>query len=104
MYANAFKCVSVQGFSTIVTGPLNGGNTTAQSIMLDRGENLLHRYYGQYHFWSARRAMRFSDELRSFAAVYRLTHFDSNDQNDKTAIWSDNWDEVERQAGSAKGG
>jgi len=104
MYANAFKCVSVQGFSTVVTEPLNGANTTAQSVMLDRGENLLHRYYGQFHFWSARRAMRFSDELRDFATAYRLTNFDSSDKADKTSIWTQNWDEVERPEGSAKGG
>ena len=92
------------GFSTIVTEPLNGGNTTATSIMLDRGENLLHRYYGQYHFWAARRAMRFSSELREFANEYRKTHFNSDDVSDKTDIWNKNWDEVENMAGQAIGG
>ena len=72
--------------------------------MLDRGENLLHRYYGQYHFWAARRAMRFSSELRQFADNYRQTNFGSNDKDDQTDIWTSNWDEVERQGGSAKGG
>merc|ERR1712141_821971 len=104
MYAEKFKCVSVQGFSTIVTEPLNGGNTTATSIMLDRGENLMHRHYGMFHFWAARRSMRFSKELRDFAAQYRQTHFDSNDEIDETDIWNQNWDEVKPDLGSAKGG
>lgn len=104
MHADKFKCVSVQGFSTVVSEPLNGGNTTAKSIMLDRGENLLHRYYGQYHFWSARRAMRFSSELRQFADDYRQNNFGSNDKDDQTDIWQSNWDKEERQSGSAKGG
>ena len=72
--------------------------------MLDRGENLLHRYYGQYHFWAARRAMRFSSELRQFADEYRKTNFNSDDVSDKTDIWGKNWDEVEKQAGQAIGG
>ena len=61
----------------VAAGPLNGGNTTASSVMLDRAENLLHKNFGQYQFWSARRSMRFSPELRKFANEYRAKHFNS---------------------------
>ena len=57
--------------------PLNGGNTTATSVMLDRAENLLHKNFGQYQFWSARRSMRFAPELRQFANEYRAKYFQS---------------------------
>ena len=70
-HAENFKCVSVQGFSSILVEPLNGGNTTATSVMLDRAENLLHKYYGQYEFWAARRSMVFAEELRAEAATFR---------------------------------
>jgi len=85
-----------------------------------RGESLMHKEYGRFHFWAARRSMRFSKELRDFAAQYRYysyhmshmydsykyrqTHFDSNDEKDGTDIWNQNWDEVKRDLGSAKGG
>ena len=69
-----------------------------------RGENLMHKEYGRYHFWAARRSMRFSAELRAFAASYRSKHFGSNDIDDETDIWKSNWDEVKRELGQAKGG
>ena len=97
MHADKFKCVSVQGnkvkiqsvaqemqplqifsgMAPVAAGPLNGGNTTATSVMLDRAENLLHKNFGQYQFWSARRSMRFAPELRQFANEYRAKHFGS---------------------------
>ena len=65
----------------VAAGPLNGGNTTATSVMLDRAENLLHKNFGQYQFWSARRSMRFSPELRKFANEYREKHFNSGEKS-----------------------
>ena len=59
-HAEKFKCVSLQGFSSILVDPLNYHNTTAKSIMLDRAETMMHKYYGQYDFWAARRSMVFS--------------------------------------------
>ena len=103
----------------VAAGPLNGGNTTATSVMLDRAENLLHKNFGQYQFWSARRSMRFSPELRKFANEYREKHFNSgkkskflsvprdsilDDKSDKTDIWGQNWDEVKTELGDAIGG
>jgi len=104
MHAEKFKCVSVQGMAPVAAGPLNGGNTTATSVMLDRAENLLHKNFGQYQFWSARRSMRFSPELRKFANEYREKHFNSDDKSDKTDIWGQNWDEVKTELGDAIGG
>lgn len=97
-HAEKFKCVSVQGFASILVEPLNGGNTTATSVMLDRAESLLHKYYGQYDFWAARRSMIFSSELRQIAANFRLNNLDSNDVDDKTDIWGLSWNEVERDS------
>ena len=88
----------------VAAWPLNGGNTTAQSVMLDRAENLLHKNFGQYQIWSARRSMRFSPELRAFANNYRMTNFKSDDSSDKTDIWGANWDEVKTNLGDAIGG
>lgn len=101
-HAEKFKCVSVQGFSSVMVEPLNGGNTTATSVMLDRAENLLHKRYGQYEFWRARRSMVFSKELREIAANYRARKLDSTDVADKTDIWSFNWDDVERNSAKAE--
>lgn len=101
-HADEFKCVSVQGFASILVEPLNGVNTTAQSVMLDRAENLLHKYYGQYDFWAARRSMIFSKELRQIAANFRAKNLDSNDQEDKTDIWDKKWVDVERDSAKAE--
>ena len=71
----------ILGMAPVAAGPLNGGNTTATSVMLDRAENLLHKNFGQYQFWSARRSMRFSPELRKFANEYREEHFNSGEKS-----------------------
>lgn len=95
-HASSFKCVSVQGFSSVLVEPLNGGNTTARSVLLDRAENVLHKYYGQYDYWSARRSMVFNKELRKEAAKFRQEFLDSNDESDQTDIWGESWDSVRR--------
>jgi len=102
-HAEKFKCVSLQGFSSILVDPLNFHNTTAKSIMLDRAETMMHKYYGQYDFWAARRSMVFSKELRDFAAEYRLKNLDSEDEKDKTSgIWDKKWSDVERRSENAE--
>lgn len=89
-YAHQFKCVSVQGMSKILVKPLNGGNTTATSIMLDRGENVLHDTFGGKDFWDARRSMVFAKNLQSIAADFRKKYLDSEDEKDKT-VMPDDW-------------
>lgn len=95
-HATGFKCVSVQGFSSILVDPLNGGNTTSRSIMLDRAENVLHKNYGQFEYWNARRSLVFSKELRAVAANFRADFLDSTDEKDETDIWTRHWDNVVR--------
>nr|CAB3264994.1 fut13 protein precursor [Phallusia mammillata] len=102
-YANKFKCVSVQGSSKIFFGPLCGANTTAQSIMLDRGENILHDMFGGKDYWDCRRSMRFSKELVEEANEFRKKHFGSNDEADKTVMPED-WTEHKCTEGDALGG
>merc|ERR1712131_353452 len=72
--------------------------------MLDGAENLLHKNFGQYQFWSARRLMRFAPKHRLFANEYREKHFWSDDKSDKTDIWDKNWDEIQTKFGDAIGG
>lgn len=102
-YAKKFKCVSVQGQSKIFVQPLCGGNTTAQSIMLDRGENILHDMFGGKDYWDCRRSMRFSDELRSEANAFRKKYLDSTDEADKT-VMPTNWKDNKCSEGDALGG
>ncbi|CAK8690674.1 GDP-fucose protein O-fucosyltransferase 2-like [Clavelina lepadiformis] len=91
-YAKKFKCVSVQGMAKILVGPLCGGNTTAKSVMLDRGESVLHDMFGGINYWKCRRSMVFSEALRKEADKFRMENLDSNDEKDKTVMprdWRD---------------
>ncbi|XP_078490161.1 fut13 protein [Ciona intestinalis] len=91
-YARDFKCVSVQGMSKLFVEPLCGGNTTAKSVMLDRGENMLHDMFGGKRYWDCRRSMVFADDLIKTADQFRSKYLDSDDVRDKTLIpekWED---------------
>lgn len=72
--------------------------------MLDRAENLLHDYFGDDHYWSARRSMRFSQQLVQIANDFRAEELNSTDENDLTVRAGDNWENYQPQRGSAKGG
>ncbi|XP_039265668.2 GDP-fucose protein O-fucosyltransferase 2-like [Styela clava] len=102
-YAKKFKCVSALGNARILSEPLLGKNTTAKSVMIDRGENVLHDTYGGKDYWDARRSMVFSRELRNFAADFRKKFLDSDDEKDKTKL-PDNWKDNKREDNSAVGG
>uniref|UniRef100_H2Z6H1 GDP-fucose protein O-fucosyltransferase 2 n=1 Tax=Ciona savignyi TaxID=51511 RepID=H2Z6H1_CIOSA len=89
-YAKKFKCVSVQGMSKMFVQPICGGNTTAKSLMLDRGENMLHDMFGGKNYWDCRRSMVFSHKLIEIANNFRSKFLDSNDIEDNT-VMPENW-------------
>lgn len=101
-YAKKFKCVSVQGVAKIISNSLKK-NTSATSIMLDRGENLIHDVYGGKDYWDARRSMVFSKELRDIAKEFRERYLNSTDDKD-SCVLPDDWTKNERQDNSAVGG
>lgn len=101
-YAKKFKCISIQGSARIISDSLHR-NTSAKSIMLDRGENLIHDVYGGKDYWDARRSMVFSKKLREIAAEVRRLHLNSTDEKDHCVLPLD-WTKNERQENSAVGG
>ena len=88
-YAKIFKCVSVQANAKFLVGPLCGANTTAKSVMLDRGESVLHDMFGGVDYWRCRRSMVFSDLLKNAANKFRKDVLDSTDEKDGTVMPSD---------------
>ena len=102
-YAKKFKCVSVQATAKILIGPLCGGNTTAKSVMLDRGESVLHDMFGGVNYWKCRRSMVFSKQLREIADKFRADYLDSNDEKDKTVMPED-WRDHTCKGKTALGG
>ena len=88
-YAKKFKCVSVQANAKFLVGPLCGGNTTAKSVMVDRGESVLHDMFGGVDYWRCRRSMVFSDLLKNAANKFREEVLDSTDEKDGTVMPSD---------------
>lgn len=102
-YATKFKCVASQGTSKVLIRPLNGGNTTARSVFLDRGETVMHEMFGGKNYWDSRRSMVFAKHLREEASEFRREFLDSNDEKDN-AHRPEDWRTPKIQAGTAKGG
>ncbi len=82
MRSKAFHCLSVQGTTAVISELIR--ELDAKSVMLNRGENLLHDYFGDENYWSARRSMRFSSPLVEVANAYRTSELGSTDERDKT--------------------
>ena len=74
-----------------------------KSIMLDRAENLLHEFFGDSEYWSARRSARFSKNLIEISNEFRNSVLNSNDENDKTSK-PENWKNHQPKRGEAIGG
>ncbi|XP_072020609.1 GDP-fucose protein O-fucosyltransferase 2-like isoform X2 [Amphiura filiformis] len=102
VYAKAFKCVSIQGFTTTIA-PVLINNVTATSVFLDRGEKISHKYFGQAEYWKARRSMRFAKHLTDIGDDFRRGFLNSDDKRDKTEVTED-WRDMRRDPGSATGG
>ena len=102
-YAEKFKCVSAQASAKILIGPLCGENTTAKSVMIDRGETVLHDMFGGVDYWKCRRSMVFSDQLKKEADKFRAEYLDSNDEKDGTVMPKD-WREHDCKGKPPSGG
>ena len=103
VYAKKFTCLSSQSTISSFKDFLLK-NTTAESVFVDRAENLIHGQFSEWssEFWTARRSMVFSKELRDIGDKFRQDFLDSNDEDDKTVLKK--WKEMKRKHGDAKGG
>ena len=103
VYAKKVVCLSCQSSITSFK-PFLLKNTSATSVFLDRAESLIHGMLSEWstEFWTARRSMVFSKELRDIGDKFRQDVLDSNDGNDKTVL--ENWKNMKRNHGDAKGG
>ncbi|XP_005111664.1 GDP-fucose protein O-fucosyltransferase 2 [Aplysia californica] len=102
VWTKKLECLSVMGHASFLK-PFLTQNRTARSIMLDRAEIVLHDRYGDSVFWQARRSMRFAQQLRDIADDFRREFLDSTDEKDETVL-DDDWTQMKRNHGDAKGG
>ncbi|KAM9630034.1 LOW QUALITY PROTEIN: GDP-fucose protein O-fucosyltransferase 2-like [Morphnus guianensis] len=96
------SCLSVQGSASIVA-PVLLKNTSAQSVMLDRAENLLHDHYGGKDYWNTRRSMVFAKHLRVVGDNFRNKYLQSTDEADRTH-YNEDWTQMKVKMGTALGG
>ncbi|XP_005496093.1 GDP-fucose protein O-fucosyltransferase 2 [Zonotrichia leucophrys gambelii] len=96
------SCLSVQGSASIVA-PILLKNTSAQSVMLDRAENLLHDHYGGKDYWNTRRSMVFAKHLRVVGDKFRKKYLQSTDEADRTQ-YKEDWTQMKVKTGTALGG
>ena len=102
VHGRQFTCVSIQGHATIMK-PFLTENTTGQGVLMLRSEQLLHDVYGETMYWKARRSMVFAKSLRDIGDEFRAEELDSTDEKDNT-IFDDDWTQMKRNHGEAKGG
>ncbi|NXC87755.1 OFUT2 fucosyltransferase, partial [Cercotrichas coryphoeus] len=96
------SCLSVQGSASIVA-PILLKNTSAQSVMLDRAENLLHDHYGGRDYWNTRRSMVFAKHLRVVGDEFRKKYLQSTDEADRTQ-YKEDWTQMRVKTATALGG
>ncbi|XP_061858497.1 GDP-fucose protein O-fucosyltransferase 2 isoform X2 [Colius striatus] len=96
------SCLSVQGSASIMA-PILLKNTSAQSVMLDRAENLLHDHYGGKDYWNTRRSMVFAKHLRVVGDEFRNKYLQSTDEADRTH-YKEDWTQMKVKTGTALGG
>jgi len=99
--AKDFKCVSVQGITSVLNPLIEG--FAGKSVMLDRAENLLHQEFGGVDYWLARRSMRFARNLVAVANDFRKRNLDSTDEKDDT-VKPIEWAEQRPQRSGKRGG
>lgn len=82
------QCLSFHGFTSQLEIIIE--ESSARSILFDRGEVALHDYFGQKLYWECRRSMRFNSELVNFANKFRRKFLNSNNIDDNVNI-PDDW-------------
>ena len=60
---------------------------------------MLHEYFGDAEYWSARRSMRFADHLKDIADRFRNDKLNSNDENDST-VMPEKWENHQPKRGT----
>lgn len=91
MRARDFNCMSLQGSAGIIRDFLV--ELKAKSVMLDRGETLLHDWFGDDNYWAVRRSMRFAEHLVAVANEFRRAALGgSSDEQDGT-LMADKWED-----------
>ena len=103
MTSKDLKCLNFQGTTRIMAEFIEEKALNYKSFMLDRAENMLHDYFGDAEYWSARRSMRFSAKLVQISAKFRASELDSNDEKDLTML-EESWEKYRPTRGLAKGG
>ena len=90
MRAKEFKCLSVQGHTQTIRDHV--AKKRVKSLMLDRGEQVMHDRFGDENYWGVRRSMRFSGDLIDIANQFRRSKFGSTDERDST-VRSKRWED-----------
>uniref|UniRef100_A0A915Q588 GDP-fucose protein O-fucosyltransferase 2 n=1 Tax=Setaria digitata TaxID=48799 RepID=A0A915Q588_9BILA len=103
VYARKFSCISIQGDSETLANMIQKDHHHANSLMIDRAETVLHSHFGDFHYWEARRSMRYASHLRLAADEFRQQRLNSNDERDGT-ILPDSWRATRKEHGEAHGG
>ncbi|MCP9266039.1 GDP-fucose protein O-fucosyltransferase 2 [Dirofilaria immitis] len=103
VYARKFSCISFQGDSETLANMIQRHHHHANSLMIDRAETVLHSHFGDFHYWEARRSMRYAKHLRLVADEFRQERLNSNDVRDGTTL-PDSWKETKKKHGEAQGG
>ncbi len=102
--ARRFRCLSVQGsawsIKDLVLELLPGPGST---LMLDRAEQVLHDFFGDENYWSARRSMRFAPRLVESADAFRRQRLHSDDRRDGTRL-ADRWEDQRPERSPERGG
>ncbi|XP_057322650.1 GDP-fucose protein O-fucosyltransferase 2 [Microplitis mediator] len=98
--ASELHCIEFHGTTSRLVNNLNP--SVDKSYMIDHMEIPLHDQYGSGEFWSARRSMRYNNELYKIANEFREEFLNSSDGRDKTERPED-W-RVEKSGRHAIGG
>ncbi|VDN06545.1 unnamed protein product [Thelazia callipaeda] len=103
VHARNFTCISIQGDSETLAAMIQKNYSHANSLMIDRAETVLHAHFGDFHYWEARRSMRYAKHLRLIADKFRQERLNSNDAKDRTVL-PDSWKTTRKKHGEAQGG
>ncbi|KAK0420778.1 hypothetical protein QR680_014881 [Steinernema hermaphroditum] len=71
--AKKLVCLSIQGQSSTLADAIEAKYTDSLSIMIDRGETILHDEFGGYSYWSARKSMKYSKKVHELSNAFKAT-------------------------------
>uniref|UniRef100_A0A915D7K3 GDP-fucose protein O-fucosyltransferase 2 n=1 Tax=Ditylenchus dipsaci TaxID=166011 RepID=A0A915D7K3_9BILA len=103
VYASELECLSIQGQSSTLADAIIKDFPKPMSLFVDRAETILHDRFGDVFYWKARRSMRYAKKLVEIGNRFRLEHFNSTDQTDRTPL-ADDWEMDKLNHNQATGG